>query len=451
MQPNTEGRYDIGEDLDEALASIRGMDVAAIKSTMSAEAKLRPFQSRMSVSGSSVSSTPRNYASNKKSTGGGSSKTQRNSRSTEGKKAFKDSTKEYNNAMFPNMAPPSYFTSYAPYGMPPMGMFPMAASNNQNRPPPTTATAKNNQVSLPEPKLSPMACLRTPASSGKTLENAYPGSTARKSIFDFDTPRSLGVDGLGMCLTASPAHMSVQGMSPPISSLKDTFNTPGARDDLPNLSPEDAATLNKTLFSADMALSPLPSTPPKEPVAFYIGSDSTIGKGVSDMRVGSRVSVSPIQKGAQRSGFFDIKNELKSTLLSLEASDSTDGDRSIMPPPTAPRVRNAPKLSSSAVKIYKLNDLASSGTPYITQDTPTHKIDVHPTPFDGGSLIKKLSTPSTEATVEASFWSDQGMSPVPFSMSTDPKRSSTDSFKTGMSPMQKKKRIELVLPSDPQQ
>jgi hypothetical protein len=266
-------------------------------------------------------------------------------------------------------------------------------------------------------------------------------STTRKSIFDFDTPKSLNADGLAMSLAASPGFMSVQGMSPPISSLKDTFNTPGAKDDLANLSPEDVATLNKTLFSTDEHSTPVPTTPNHGPISFYIGSNSSIGKNIKDMRVCSRVSVSPLYRDSGKAGFFDDEEELNKSFASLHAKEkmmNEHQDREKMPPPTAPRSRYAPKLSSSAIKIFSLNNIAAD-TPFASHDTPSRSFDDQqhlPTPFDSGSMIKQLNTPCTEATVEASFWSDQGLSPVPFPMSSDSKRT----LMAGTSPLPYKKR-----------
>jgi hypothetical protein len=91
----------------------------------------------------------------------------------------------------------------------------------------------------------------------------------------------------------------------------------------------------------------------------------------------------------------------------------------------------------------------------VTQETPASKESLRgpadqSTPFDSCSLIKHLTTPSTAATaldcsVEhgESFWSEvDQMSPFASPLDDTTKRSATRSSKTGMSPMQKKRREE---------
>ncbi|GKZ00799.1 hypothetical protein MPSEU_001031600 [Mayamaea pseudoterrestris] len=425
VQPNAEGRYEIG-DLDDAVAAVHNMDLNALRQTDSAESQHR--QTRWSDASLNDSSTS-SYASAKKS------------RSSIDGKQIQDNVFDYNSIALAGMVHASqYYTPYAHFGMPqPHGMFPsipqlllqqaaqLSATTNQPQ-------TKSINPDMTEPKLSPMACIRTPASCAKTMDHAMPFSTTRKSIFDFDTPKSLGIDGLGMSLAASPGFMSVQGMSPPISSLKDTFNTPCTKEDLSNLSPEDVATLNKTLFSTDCKATPLPTTPPHSVVNICIGSNSSIGKNISGMRLCSRVSVSPLYRETAIAGFFSDEAELDKCFASLNDKEN-DHDREIMPPPTAPRSRNVPKLSSSAMKVYSFNNL-STASPYTTDDTPIRSFSRQAAAmsFDTSGMIKQLNTPSTEATAETSFWSDQGLSPVPFPMSADPKRR----LMSGLSPIQKK-------------
>ena len=268
VKANADGRYEV-DDVEDAIVAIRGMDASTLKMTGSAESNRRASHMRLSDCGSMDSSISGMYSTDRKMQGG-------NARSSIDGKKLQDSLQDYQNFALANMGHhPPFFTPYAPFGMPhPHGMYPgmhqmMVQQQQQQQaaapvvpPVPVPAQSKSSN-NIAEPKLSPMACIRTPAScGGKSLEHALQFSTTRKSIFDFDTPKSLNVDGLAMSLAASPGFLSLQGMSPPISSLKDTFNTPGcAKDDLANLSPEDVAALNKTLFSTDDPMTPVTTTP----------------------------------------------------------------------------------------------------------------------------------------------------------------------------------------------
>ena len=441
VKANADGRYEV-DDVEDAIVAIRGMDSGTLKITGSAESNRRPM--RLSDCGSIDSSISGMYSTDQKMPG--------NARSSIDGKKLQDSLHDYQNFALANMGHhPQYFTPYAPFGMPhPQALYPgmhqMMVQQQQKQtvapvvppvqaPAPTQAKSSN----AAEPKLSPMACIRTPTTSGQSIEHVLQFSTTRKSIFDFDTPKSLNADGLGISLAASPGFMSVQGMSPPMSSLKDTFNTPGTKDDLVNFSPEDVAALNKTLFSTDDPTTPVPTTPAHSAISFYLGSNSSIGKNIRDMRVCNRVSVSPLYREPSKAGFFDDDEELNKSFASLDEKEETmmkeNLDRKIMPPPTtAPRTRRVPKLSSSAIKIYSLNNISTD----MTLDTPCRSFDkpTLPTPYDSCDMIKQLKTPATEATVDVSFWSDQGLSPVPFPMSVDPKRS----LMSNCSPSHNKKR-----------
>jgi hypothetical protein len=91
-----------------------------------------------------------------------------------------------------------------------------------------------------------------------------------------------------------------------------------------------------------------------------------------------------------------------------------------MPPPTAPRIRNAPRISSSSVsKIHKFVDTESRTPNNVSKDNYMDGGEIrdlsNPSPF-GSNMMKDLNTPSTAATEQSSFWSAQlGLSPVPLS------------------------------------
>jgi hypothetical protein len=106
-----------------------------------------------------------------------------------------------------------------------------------------------------------------------------------------------------------------------------------------------------------------------------------------------------------------------------------------MPPPTAPRVRHAPKISSAigSSHVNKLVDLDGSSTKtpkatatddmlLSTDGKDDHHVRFHSDSvdrmvFDSGRIVKQLtSTPSTVQMRDESFWSDQyAVSPVPLS------------------------------------
>jgi hypothetical protein len=218
-----------------------------------------------------------------------------------------------------------------------------------------------------------------------------------------------------------------------MSNLKNTFATPLPGDSLPNLSTEEAYALNKTLFS-DEPMTPFPKTPvatkmtiPK--MNFYLGSDSSIGTEVSNMRISNRVSISPICKDAGSHSFFEDEEELTNSFQSLGEGlskideskfDQEDSDTEKMQPPTVSRIRNASKISSSITKIHHQFVSFESRTPNnVTQDEYMDDGEIRdmadPSLFGSARMMKDLATSSTVASSEQScFWSAQlGISPVP--------------------------------------
>lgn len=243
-----------------------------------------------------------------------------------------------------------------------------------------------------ESKISPYAGWKTPGGTTDNFESLVLTS-ARKSVFD-NSPMSLG--GLGLHLESSPSGKSIVGMSPPMTNLKDTFDSPGKI--LSTFSPDTTEKLNKTLFSEAMStpFPQTPKTPDLPPIQIFIG-DTKESTDVNDMRLCNRVSISPM----------------------LQSQD----DAMVMPPPTAQRVRDAPRISSSALKVHTMMDF-DAGTPIpISQDSHT------PMVLSNSKIVKTLNTPSTAATADqSSFWSEQlGISPVPLGpFSPDAKRQRTE-------------------------
>lgn len=273
--------------------------------------------------------------------------------------------------------------------------------------------------------ISPTIGVETPGGKDEGLEdfaNSLLMST-RKTIFD-ESPMPI----LSMQLGGTPGDKSIRGMTP-MSNLRDTFNSPFAAEGLPNLSPEEADSLNKTLFK-DMCMTPYQQTPSHKPMRFSIGSDaSLLANEITGMSLNSRVSISPIARHADKADIKETTNEYIQTSFEKE---NIENDNEIMPPPTAPRIRNAPKVSST-VKL---------------EPTPSKSEK----PFDPSSLMKGLDTPSTAATTEqGSFWSDHlGLtpsSPSPFLSPNaleerDGKRGKARPAvgETGSSPLAKRKR-----------
>jgi hypothetical protein len=257
-----------------------------------------------------------------------------------------------------------------------------------------------------------MAGATTPGVTAQDPYNSFYLSSARKTMFD-ESPMSVGGGSFGMQLTSPNGH-GFKGMSPPMSNLKDTFATPLQPDCLPSFSPEERESLKQTLFQEGV-MAQHPRTPlgysTLESLHFGIGSDSTIGDHISDMRICNRVSISPISKDAVQEK-FSIYDTVAQEGVYLERTEDTE----MMPPPTAPRVRDAPRVSSSAIKL-------NSMTPCnITQDdTEGHSMSID-TFGSATKYMKGTSTPSTAATADqSSFWSEHlGLSPVPLSPFASP-------------------------------
>jgi hypothetical protein len=216
-------------------------------------------------------------------------------------------------------------------------------------------------------------------------------------------------------------------------------------DGLPPFSPEEAYSLNKTLFLSENLMTPLPASPPKMIIRISIGDDSNLGKNINNMKIGSRVYISPIYPNQDDSdSFYERDEQLSQSFAAMTGEDDVEK----MPPPTAPRPRqlsNHALSSASCSTAVRMSE--SSPLQAVTQDTPFKRCSgvlmgdedpAQPTPFESCGMIKHLNTPGTASTVENSFWSEQlEMSPVPYAMSAD-KRAQTD--KTGSSPMAKKRR-----------
>jgi hypothetical protein len=383
VQPEPDGRFDLEGDFEGVLASIRGKDGMV-----------------------SDTKTPRDHSDKKN-----------------------DGKLSYGNPYYPypayGMHPMQYARMSGPPSMPGMPRSNNDKENHGRTYPSPWQTEQPKRKPAPASPRTNMS--KTPISMGKAL--GFPLaclSSARKSMFD-ESPRSLH-------LGSSPDGMSLQGMTPPMSNLKDTFATPLPCDSLPNLSTEEAYALNKTLFS-DEPMTPFPKTPVVTKMTvpamqFYLGSDSSIGTEVSSMRISNRVSISPICKDAGNPNFFEDEEELTNSFQSLGEGLSTanetkfdeeDSDTERMPPPTAPRIRNAPKISSSISKLHQLVSSESRTPTNVTQDDYTDDGEIRdmadPSPFGSARMMKDMATPSTAASSQqSSFWSAQlGLSPVPLS------------------------------------
>lgn len=256
--------------------------------------------------------------------------------------------------------------------------------------------------------------------------------SAKKSIFDSPPKQSI-----------KPRSI-MEGMTPPLSDLKNTFATPNVTNNESDLSQEEATSLNKSLFSEAVMSTPFGHKTPKlllakaEAIQISIGCDDIKDYRDNNMELSDRVSISPIYRDAGKASFFEDDEELSKSVLAVMRKDL---DKDIMPPPTAPRVRNVPITSS------KLEDCFVATTPYnVTQDN-----DSSLTPFDSCKMMAKHlnTTPSTAATArldESSYWNEEynGMSPVPLSPFHSPGPFSTQKKKTFESPSSsgKKRRRE---------
>ena len=246
--------------------------------------------------------------------------------------------------------------------------------------------------------------------------------SARKSIFDETSPGLFG-GNLEERLGNSPSFGKVQGMTPG-STFGDTCTTPFPSDTQMKLSPEEAESLNKTLFSEGV-MTPFPKTPnlnqhrPREAIRFHIGSIEKENKTkISNMRFGGCVPISPLADKRSRAGLYDedvsMDQDSGPSFPDLERSKSpteqknTSQFEDVMPPP---------KPFSSEV----VNHLAPSTAKKSHEKTPTRDVDlfvVPPHSIDADKFLKDLETPATSRTVEMgeSFWNDDpdaGLSPMP--------------------------------------
>jgi hypothetical protein len=376
--PSDDGRYDFKGDFEGVLNAVRGKDTGS------------GTRGRLSVSSrSSMGSAGSSQASPKKS----------------------QAAPRAGNA-------PHVYYPYPPYSgfyaHPPQHphMFGKENVGNYAHPPPYW-----NPMGMPFP-IDPSLAPATP--SLKSLDDSpidkagdFASSfllSAKKSIFDSPGKNLHPELEIG---SARQERMEIQGMTPPLSDLKNTFATP-----MPNhlessdLSREETASLNKSLFSEAVLKTPAFSSTPfastVHPILINIGVD--LVKENTEMKLNSRVSISPINMDASSIRYFDNDNE------SDEAMKTSSNDQSIMPPPFAPRmISNTPAMSSSVRKLERFVDLAK--TPRVKHVKSDASSIYNPTPFDSTKMVKHLTTPSTAATAEqSSFWSDGGiMSPVPLS------------------------------------
>jgi len=232
-------------------------------------------------------------------------------------------------------------------------------------------------------------------------------ASAHKSVFDlnFSPPGK----HLNPSLHASPSNINVQGMTPPMSCLKDVFETPLNTSGSLEFSSADASELNKSLFADhSSALTPFNPkgdvpTEPQHPLRMMMCSDNI---DTMNLAMGNRLSISPIRKKEKRSHFFD--EEESNPFAGLEDSEEKD----VMPPPTAPRSAiSKPTATSSQEREVLLTKLQM--TPGMVSDHQSPH-DYQPTNLSTSKLMKQLSaTPNTTATADMSFWSDGQFSPAP--------------------------------------
>lgn len=338
---------------------------------------------------------------------------------------------------------------YGPYAMahafsrgPPMHMAMMGGKDKHGNP--FFSPWQPAGMPMPPQEASKnMSPYRVNSTAATTPANKKPGnidftagcfSSTRKSVFD--SPGTLGGD-LGIHMM-SPNDMNVQGMTP-MSSLQDTFATPFHKEMSEHFSPGDDDNLNKMLFADENEFRPDPflKTPNfrgnREKLHFRLGDDSAIVKAsMADMRI-NRVSISPISNTAAGASFFsDGDKELDSCFKSLagaslnftasavkshaspesaakKGKDKDTSDSEKMPPPsctlTARKSRTpGMKLDVSDLDGMELPESAiKSHTPgHVTQDIAA------PTPFETGcKIMGSIMTPSTAASSEPSFWSQQ--------------------------------------------
>ncbi|KAL7557756.1 hypothetical protein ACA910_006230 [Epithemia clementina (nom. ined.)] len=258
-------------------------------------------------------------------------------------------------------------------------------------------------------------------------KQGYPADclSARKSIFDETSPGLFG-GNLEERLGNSPSMGKLHGMTPG-STFGESCSTPFPSDTQMKLSPEEAESLNKTLFSEGV-MTPFPKTPVwnrdlqppvLEAIHFQFGSDDGSKRTkIRNMKIGDRVPISPVvdKRGEKRTIFYEdpnIKNkDLSSSFPDFDDSPSQAGDKEMMPPPRFGS--STKKLSTSAVKFMEENTPKRGDMEFFA--VPPHSIDAD-------KLLKDLETPATNQTEEMgeSFWNDRhgdgpGLSPVPMSL-----------------------------------
>ena len=400
--PAEDGRYEFDYDFEGVLEAVRGKDLAS----------------------------------------GGSNR--KRATSTAKKEARRQSQQPPLPSMRPSLPPPMSYYYPPPYSMAGSSFPGMYAPPHMGAPPLPAPMGKENSMYLPPtywaassqmaavtmgmhmspPAPAPQFGLSTPGD--KPFDNFPAGSllSAKKSIFDSPTPKQHRLDDLMMIggNFNQNSKLDVRGMTPPMSDLKDTFATPlGTTVENASLTKEEAESLNKSLFSDAVVATPFAAAAiakrPAQKIHFAIGVESGKDYADNDMKLGNRVSISPIYQDAGKASFFEDDDELdKSIPPPPRPAEKSDDDKETMPPPTAPRTapKTAPRsLGGGSTAVSKLQNFADfTKTPGLT---PGGFAD-DPTPFDSCKMAKELTqTPGTAATVENSFWSEHGMSPVPLS------------------------------------
>ena len=345
--------------------------------------------------------------------------------STEGKKKLTSSERKAANAIKGNNTGlPMPYYHYTPY-MPPPGMYPHHPMmghilHNRNLPftPWANGPAERERSANPRPS-SPSAAHAnlidgTPLPA---LDDPVPYadgnlSTVKKSVFDysFGSPQPRG---------SSPAPMSIQGMTPPLSCLKDIFATPGPLD-LLRRSPDVGMSLNKSLFTdGSSTLTPFSKTPvpkdqsPMKPIRISMGGDNDNSTVVMNMRLGGQVGISPLHK---RTGQRFVFSE-DGTFQKESSPEPVDSDQAMMPPPASSRHKEilSSRKTSQTEDMFGMSLDSSARTPMPISQNDSLSPKLVGSVTSSSRIIKHLAaTPSTAATVEQSFWSDQlDMSPVP--------------------------------------
>jgi hypothetical protein len=366
IEPAEDGRYEFYGDFDGVLAAVRGSEPP------STDGKKK------------ISSSDRRAAIAKKGTSNG--------------------------------LPMPYY-HYTPY-MPPPGMYPhhpMMGHILHNRSHPFTpwANPADRDTRPPTPPAAragsgvgtPLPALDDPAPYGEGNL-----STVKKTVFDYSfgspQPRS-----------SSPVPMSIQGMTPPLSCLKDIFATPGPLE-LLRRSPDVGMSLNKSLFTdGSSSLTPFAKTPgpkdqsPIKPIRISMTGENDNSTLILNMRLGGQVGISPLQKRSSQPFVFSDEG----TFQKESTSEFVDSDQQMMPPPAFSRPKEvlSSRKSSQSDDMFSMSLDSSEQTPRPISQTLSPKLTGSIT--KSNHVVKHLAaTPSTAATVEQSFWSDQiDMSPVP--------------------------------------